>query len=223
METLSEALIGDHRYCDGLFAETEEAARKSKWDLYRERLRALADALGRHFAFEEDEVFPAFERASGMSGGPTEVMREEHSQMKTTLALLTAAAPEQDPEGCIAELDTLFTLMQQHNVKEEMVLYSACEQMLGAELDAVAASAAALTKARRGDREGALDVRGLEPPEPMHRILDALGRDPNAALRVRIHREPYPLYELLHEQGYRYRTTHLRDGSFEILIDRTPA
>ena len=223
MATLSEALTGDHRYCDGLCAEAEQAARKGDWNLYRERLRVLADALGRHMAFEDDELFPALEHASGMSGGPTDVMREEHAQMRDTLALLTAAAPEQDPEGCLAELDTLFSLLQQHNVKEEMVLYSACEQMLGAELDALAASAAALTKARRGDRDGALDVRGLEPPEPMHRILDALGRDPGAALRVRIHREPYPLYELLHEQGYRYRTTHLQDGSFEILIDRTRA
>jgi hemerythrin superfamily protein len=218
MPGLSDNMAEDHRYCDGLFAEAEQAARKGDWALYRGRLRALADALGRHFAFEEDELFPAFERASGMSGGPTEVMREEHSQMKDMLTLLQAAAPEQDPEGCLGELDTLFTLLQQHNVKEEAMLYPACEQMPGA--DALAAGAAALAGARAHDRDGALDVRGLEPPEPMHRILDALGRDPEAPLRVRIHREPYPLYELLQEQGYRWRTTHLHDGSFELLIDR---
>lgn len=220
MASLSEALIDDHRYSDGLFADAEQAVRKGEWEVYRERLRVLADALGRHFAFEEDEVFPAFERASSMSGGPTDVMREEHAQMRESLDLLAAAAPEQDPEGCLAELDALFSLLQQHNVKEETVLYSACEHMLGADAQALAAGAATLAEARRRDAQGALDVRWLEPPEPMHRILDALGRDPEAPLRVRIHREPYPLYELLHEQGYRYQTTHLRDGSFEILIDR---
>jgi iron-sulfur cluster repair protein YtfE (RIC family) len=154
MSGLGDALIEDHRYCDGLFAEAEQAARKGDWAVYRERLRALAHALGRHFAFEEDEVFPAFERATGMSGGPTEVMREEHGQMKDTLALLAAAAPEQDPEGCLAELDTLFNLLQQHNVKEEAMLYPACDQIPGAALDALAAAASALAGARADTAAG---------------------------------------------------------------------
>ncbi len=39
-------------------------------------------------------------------------------------------------------------------------------------------------------------------------------------LKVRIHREPYPLYDELHNTGYTWQTTELEDGSFEILITR---
>lgn len=62
-----------------------------------------------------------------------------------------------------------------------------------------------------------LDVRGRVPPEPFEIIMQAL---PSATgtLRVQIHREPFPLYEVLRDAGYRWQTTALPDGNFEILI-----
>jgi len=39
-------------------------------------------------------------------------------------------------------------------------------------------------------------------------------------LQVHIHREPFPLYEALHNTGYAWQTTALADGSFKILISR---
>lgn len=66
-----------------------------------------------------------------------------------------------------------------------------------------------------------LDVRGLPPPEPFENILRALpalsGGD---ALQVLIHREPFPLYEMLRDTGYAWQTTALADGDFKILITR---
>lgn len=64
-----------------------------------------------------------------------------------------------------------------------------------------------------------LDVRELEPPEPMQRALDAIARlKPGEQLRMRHHREPYPLYTILNERGFSHRTTQLADNSYEILI-----
>lgn len=64
-----------------------------------------------------------------------------------------------------------------------------------------------------------LDVRELEPPEPMQRTLDALARlKPGEQLLMRHHREPYPLYTILNERGFSHRTTQLADDSYEILI-----
>ncbi|MEO8331403.1 MAG: DUF2249 domain-containing protein [Gallionella sp.] len=64
-----------------------------------------------------------------------------------------------------------------------------------------------------------IDVRGLPPPEPFESIMQALRSLPaGTGLHVRIHREPYPLYEVLHDTGYAWQTTGLEDGSFEILI-----
>lgn len=64
-----------------------------------------------------------------------------------------------------------------------------------------------------------LDVCGLEPPEPMERVLDALSLLPsNSRLCVLIDREPRPLYRILDNNGYAH-TTHARpDYLFEVLI-----
>jgi len=50
-----------------------------------------------------------------------------------------------------------------------------------------------------------VDARNLPPPEPMEQVLDALYNLPNGqTLRFLIHREPFPLYDLLRARGYQY-------------------
>jgi hypothetical protein len=66
--------------------------------------------------------------------------------------------------------------------------------------------------------ERLLDVRDLEPPEPLERILAALadlGEDD--WLRVRHRREPYPLYGLLRNMDFLWRGLW-SNGELEILI-----
>ncbi len=67
-----------------------------------------------------------------------------------------------------------------------------------------------------------LDVRGLPPPEPFGNISRALQTLPDEeTLEVLIHREPFPLYEMLLAAGYTWHTTALENGDFKILITRT--
>lgn len=69
-----------------------------------------------------------------------------------------------------------------------------------------------------------LDVGGLEPPEPMVRILEALDTiSDDERLRVLIDREPVPLYRILLRNGYQYRTTLQDDQRYEVLIWLVPA
>jgi len=218
MVSIAEALTEHHRLCDDLFESASEAADAGDWPALRARLAVLSDALTRHFAFEEDALFPAFEDATGMREGPTAVMRLEHAHMRNLLEGLAAASPEHDPDGCRAELDNLFVMLQQHNAKEEGVLYPACDQLPADQRTALAAEAAQLTPGTPA-AQGMLDLRSLEPPEPFLRVVKRLREAPAAPLRVRIHREPFPLYEELHGLGYRYQTRPLEDGSFEILIE----
>lgn len=64
-----------------------------------------------------------------------------------------------------------------------------------------------------------LDARGLEPPEPMERVLQTLALlRPGQSIRMLLHREPFPLYPILAERGYRHATTMQADGSYVILI-----
>jgi len=68
-----------------------------------------------------------------------------------------------------------------------------------------------------------LDVRGLPPPEPFERIIRALQSLPaDGTLQVLIHREPFPLYEMLANAGYAWQTTALADGDYQILLTRAP-
>lgn len=69
-----------------------------------------------------------------------------------------------------------------------------------------------------------VDARGLEPPEPMERVLQALALlRPGQGIRFLLHREPFPLYPLLAERGFRHDTRMEDDGSYVILIRRTNA
>lgn len=68
-------------------------------------------------------------------------------------------------------------------------------------------------------KEIKLDLCGLEPPEPMERVLDALSSlQPDEQVHMLIDREPRPLYRILEQNGYVY-TVEQRDGYlFDILI-----
>jgi iron-sulfur cluster repair protein YtfE (RIC family) len=142
MAGLADSLSQHHRYCDRFFDTALDAAGKSDWETFTSKVSALKDALEHHIAFEERELFPALEEASGMRGGPTQVMRAEHAEMRDLLDALGAAQPRIDPEGCRAELEHLRALLQQHNVKEEAILYPACDRLLGARTELLAGAEA---------------------------------------------------------------------------------
>lgn len=64
-----------------------------------------------------------------------------------------------------------------------------------------------------------LDVRGLEPPQPMITILQKLvDLGPGAQLRVRHHREPVMLYDKLKLRGYGATCTRQPEGDFLVHI-----
>lgn len=55
-----------------------------------------------------------------------------------------------------------------------------------------------------------VDARDLPPPEPMERALEALDSLPHGGeLQLWLHREPFPLYTILRNNGYRYRVAYV--------------
>ena len=66
-----------------------------------------------------------------------------------------------------------------------------------------------------------VDARGLEPPQPMVRILEALSALPaNASVRARTDRRPMHLYAVIAERGFTAETQAEPDGSFVTHIRR---
>jgi uncharacterized protein (DUF2249 family) len=66
-----------------------------------------------------------------------------------------------------------------------------------------------------------LDVRGLEPPEPMVQILERLdGLGPGQRFVVLHERRPMFLYPQLDERGFQHETEELEPGLVRIVIRR---
>ena len=135
MESFSRFMADDHRACDDLFVEAENAAHAGDWDACRMAWSRFSAALLHHFAMEETVLFPAFEQATGMARGPTGVMRQEHDQMRELLARGEKALCRENSGAFLGSSETLLVVMQQHNLKEENVLYPMADRVLAGERD----------------------------------------------------------------------------------------
>ncbi len=127
-----------HHHCDELFASAEQAVESGEWDKAATAHQRFIDAMERHLQAEEQMLFPSFEEVSGMTMGPTEVMRHEHEQMRQLFSEMTAALENQSSEDYLGASETLLIFMQQHNAKEEQILYPMLDQMLAPQSDALA-------------------------------------------------------------------------------------
>lgn len=127
-QAISKFMHQDHQRCDQLFAQAEDALDAGGG---AEELRSFLAAMETHFKMEEEQLFPPFEEATGMKGtGPTEVMRSEHQQMRGLLQQMRAALESGDAPKALRPAETLMILMQQHNLKEENILYPMLDQQL---------------------------------------------------------------------------------------------
>lgn len=76
-------------------------------------------------------------------------------------------------------------------------------------------------RAERAPSEVRLDVRGLEPPEPMTRTLEALERLPDGATLVQVNaRVPQFLLPILHERGFVFEVDTTDPAAIEVRIHR---
>ena len=130
MTTLSGFMTGDHRSCDEQLAEAERLVQRGDWTAAAAAWAGFEAAMRRHLAREEDALFPAFERSTGNTGGPTAVMRMEHEQMRALFPQISGAIAARDARQLLGLSETLMVLIQQHNMKEEQVLYPMCDQVV---------------------------------------------------------------------------------------------
>ena len=136
MATIKEYLSADHSRCDELFANMEDAV-ANDIDNAKEAYELFAGETERHFQMEERVMFLEFEQKTGMTQGPTAMMRQEHSQMRALLEEMASSIETKDKDKFFGNSETLMILMQQHNMKEEQMLYTMAQQHLSAESDRI--------------------------------------------------------------------------------------
>jgi len=138
MSTIKEYLSSDHRRCDEIFATMEEKASKSLEDA-KESCEEFIAQSERHFQMEEKVMFVEFETKTGMTQGPTQMMRQEHTQMRALMKDMLGALEDGNKDKFFGFSETLMILMQQHNMKEEQMLYTMAQQHLSADSDRIVA------------------------------------------------------------------------------------
>ena len=127
---IKELMAQDHKDCDQIFADAEKAASTEDWTTATQAFNEFIDVMQRHLGIEENDLFPAFEAATGMTMGPTEMMRMEHGQMRELFSEMREAIEQQNSDDYLGASETLLILMQQHNMKEEQILYTMMDQHL---------------------------------------------------------------------------------------------
>jgi iron-sulfur cluster repair protein YtfE (RIC family) len=130
MQTIQDFFTHDHRDCDHRLADLETAVADQAWPAAEKACIQFHHDLERHLQREEGLLFPAIETFTGSSGGPTEVMRREHDQMRALLADVQDTLTRREVDACLGNIETLMTLIQLHNVKEEQILYPMADKHL---------------------------------------------------------------------------------------------
>ncbi len=137
MTSLRQFMTEDHRRCDDFLAEAEQAVGKKNLAAAQAAFEHFRAATLAHFSGEEKTLFTAFEERTGIRMGPTQVMRQEHAQMRVLLDDALAMLVAGDVDSYLGHAETLIIMMQQHNMKEENVLYPMCDQHLAGEAAAL--------------------------------------------------------------------------------------
>ncbi len=134
---ISDFLSNDHQHCDQLFAEAEQKVASGEWEAADEEFQRMREAIEHHFEMEEQVFFPRFEELTGMTMGPTQVMRQEHVQMRDLFDSMAGALAARDSDAYLGDSETLLIMMQQHNAKEEQILYPMLDAHLQGEAEAL--------------------------------------------------------------------------------------
>ena len=121
----------DHDRLDELF-KTFQQLKRSEFAKAKEAFKEFKFGLQRHIVWEEDILFPFWEKETGITeGGATSVMRAEHRQIEQQLEAIHGKVAEQDPNSDQAE-QALLNLLGSHNMKEERVLYPGIDRVTSA-------------------------------------------------------------------------------------------
>ena len=134
-ELISSFLTQDHRHCDEVFAQMEKSVASENWSEANKDFNEFTLDLNHHFDMEEKIMFPVFEEKTGMhNSGPTAMMRMEHEQMRNVISQMQSDLETKNKNHFFGLSESLMMLMQQHNMKEEQMLYQMADAHIGTQV-----------------------------------------------------------------------------------------
>lgn len=130
-----EFMRDDHRACDHLYTDAENALAAKNSDEAKHLFEEFYRATNHHFDMEERELFVTFEKRTGMVNGPTQMMRLEHQQLRTQLESMLQALTDGRYNDFFGIGESMMIMLQQHNMKEEQMLYPMIDRALGGDAE----------------------------------------------------------------------------------------
>jgi len=134
MNILSTYMTQDHRACDETFANMEQIVASENWSEAQKAFEKFSKEINHHFDLEEKVMFPAFEaRSANAHCNPTPVMIMEHTQMRNVITQMQQDIQNKDKNHFFGLSETFMMTLQQHNMKEEQIMYSLVDEALADE------------------------------------------------------------------------------------------
>lgn len=126
-KSITEFFENDHREIDAIFEGLSYGNAAKDLSLFREFDRRLEW----HIRWEEDLLFPAIGAINPMiAQGPVRIMKLEHEAIRHSKAKAKEAFEKGDLTGSREHCEAVKEALTQHNIKEEQILYPACDHSL---------------------------------------------------------------------------------------------
>jgi len=129
--SINEHYTQDHDRLDDLFYEFKQLKSSDRTKAVQ-HFQEFKIGLEQHIVWEEEILFPSFEKKFGHLGGPTQVMRWEHQEIRKYLDAIAEKLARNDFDTEVEEMG-LQGVLCPHNHKEENILYPMIDQVTGAE------------------------------------------------------------------------------------------
>jgi len=131
LRSVSRYLAWDHDRLDDILNRAMEFGRGEQWEEAATLAAEFRVGLFRHIEIEEAILFKAFEEVTGMrEGGPTEVMRHEHVDIKESVDGILQATVDRSLDDLERNHANLLGVLIEHNMKEENILYPLTDRSL---------------------------------------------------------------------------------------------
>ncbi|MCK9336564.1 MAG: hemerythrin domain-containing protein [Arcobacteraceae bacterium] len=128
--TINTFMTGEHRRCDENFANLESVIDSGDFENAKKVFEEFKNDMLTHFKQEESVMFAEFNSCSGGGCNPTSVMLAEHDQIRITLDQIKTALENSDKNRALGLCENLLFIMQQHNMKEEQIMYNLADNTL---------------------------------------------------------------------------------------------
>ncbi|RAX51804.1 hypothetical protein CCY99_08365 [Helicobacter sp. 16-1353] len=134
---IREYMINEHRECDEILSQLEDAVISGDWGNVGAKFNEFRDECERHFLEEEQVMFVEFEAKIGIADGPTKVMTMEHNMVRETLKEMQTALESSNKDRMLGLIESVMLILQQHNMKEEQMLYNMVQMHLSDKNDEI--------------------------------------------------------------------------------------